>query len=257
MRATTVSCARRFHGGLCLGDVGHGCVVRSFIPGLRVDGLVTMMPRTRGSADAAALGIRSLGVGALVRVQCAAGDVWSANVTYVSGQLVGLRGWTRVDDTFRERDTVTLLIGHGDRLISANAQVLAAAGSLMRIVRRDASDEMDRRRAPRLRVDLTATLTLPEDHANPVPFEAEVVDLSTSGCAVRSATALALGTSVGITMDLNDAQVQLTGMVMRTWMDDLPPVAHAGIKFDLMSASATMLVNRFLVNQLQSDLSTR
>ena len=232
-------------------------IVTEPFPGSHVDGLVSMVSRAHHSSDDAALGIRSLGVGALVRVQSATDDVWSANVTYVSDRLVGLRGWTPVDGTFRERDTVTLLIGHGDRLISAHAQILAASGSLMRIVRRDTSDEMDRRRAPRLRVDLTATVTVRDDDAHVGEFEAEVVDLSTSGCAIRSPTSLAVGTSVAIAMDLNDTRAGLTGEVMRTWTGDRPSYAHAGIKFDLMSTSAATLVNRFLVNQLQSDLPTR
>jgi hypothetical protein len=215
------------------------------------------MVRDARSKDATALGVRSLGVGALVRVQSAAGEIWSANVTYVSDRLVGLRGWTRVDGTFSERDTVTLLIGHGDRLISANARVLAAAGSLLRIVRRDASDEMDRRRAPRLRVDLTATVTLTTGAADDDPFVADVVDLSTSGCAVLSARSLAVGTNVAIAMELGDSTAELTGEVMRTWTGDLPPYAHAGIKFDLMTQPTTTLVTRFLVNQLQSDLPAR
>jgi hypothetical protein len=215
------------------------------------------MARDARSKDDTALGVRSLGVGALVRVQSGAGEVWSANVTYVSDRLVGLRGWTRVDGTFSERDTVTLLIGHGDRLISANARVLAAAGSLLRIVRRDASDEMDRRRAPRLRVDLTATMTLTTGDTEGDPFEAEVVDLSTSGCAVLSARSLAVGANVRIAMELGETPAELTGEVMRTWSGELPPYAHAGIKFDLMTHATATLVNRFLVNQLQSELPAR
>jgi hypothetical protein len=224
---------------------------------MRVDARITMRPRDARSKDATALGARSLGVGALVRVESGAGEVWSANVTYVSDRLVGLRGWTRVDETFSERDTVTLLIGHGDRLISANARVLAAAGSLLRIVRRDASDEQERRRAPRLRVHLIAKVIPMTGGAEGDPFEAEVVDLSTSGCAVLSATSLTVGTAVGIAMDLGDARAQLTGEVMRTWTGDLPPFAHAGMKFDLMTQAAAALVNRFLVNQLQSELPAR
>ncbi len=210
--------------------------------------------RAKGSA---ALGIRWLGVGALVRVQSAAGEVWSANVTYVSDRLVGLRGWTPVEGTFSERDTVTLLIGFGERLVSANARVLAATGTLLRIVRRDGSDEIDRRRAPRLRVDLTATVTPTTGDAAGEEFDADVVDLSASGCAILGPTPLPVGTRVGLTMDLRGAPADLTGEVMRTWTGDMPPFAHAGIQFDFLTPAAARVVNRFLVTQLQSDLPVR
>ena len=95
----------------------------------------------RRSNDFAAGGSRSLTVSSVVGIESAQGDVWRAQVTYVSDRMVGLRGWTIVDGRFRERDTVTLLIGEGDRLVSGKAQVLAAGGSLMRIVRRDATEE--------------------------------------------------------------------------------------------------------------------
>src|SRR5215470_15043733 len=90
--------------------------VRRFGPGA---------PGPRVSAGAGALTVSTV-----VGVESAQGDVWRAQVTFVSDRLVGLRGWTIVDGRFRERDTVTLLIGEGDRLVSAKAQVLAAGGSL-------------------------------------------------------------------------------------------------------------------------------
>ena len=136
--------------------------------------------RRRGG-DFTAGGARSLTVSTVVGVESAQGDVWRAQVTYVSDRLVGLRGWTIVDGRFRERDTVTLLIGDGDRLVSGKAQVLAAGGSLMRIVRRDASEESERRLAPRLRVDIDATVTVSTPQAGLTQFATQVVDLSASG----------------------------------------------------------------------------
>ena len=117
-------------------------------------------------------------VSTVVAVESATGEIWRAQVTYVSDRLVGLRGWTIVDGRFRERDTVTLLIGDGDTLVSGKAQVLAAGGSLMRIVRRDASEETERRLAPRLRVDLLATVTVSASESGLSKFETDVVDLS-------------------------------------------------------------------------------
>jgi len=152
---------------------------------------------------------------------------------------------------------VTLMIGHADRLISANARVLATAGTLLRIVRRDGSDEMDRRRAPRLRVDLTATVTATDGEAEHDPFEGDVVDLSTSGCAIRCVRALSVGATVGVALVLSETTTTFTGEVMRTWIGDVPPHTHAGIRFDLVPPATTAVVNRFLVNQLRSGLPTR
>ena len=160
-------------------------------------------------------GSRSLTVSTVVGVESAQGDVWRAQVTYVSDRLVGLRGWTIVDGRFRERDTVTLLIGEGDRLVSAKAQVLAASGSLMRIVRRDASEETERRLAPRLRVDLLARVTANASEGL-VQFEVDVVDLSSSGCAVRATTPFAVGTPMTIDLELSRTPMRFSGIVEST-----------------------------------------
>lgn len=186
----------------------------------------------------------------VVGVESAVGDVWRAQVTYVSDRLVGLRGWTIVDGRFRERDTVTLLIGEGDRLVAGKAQVLAASGSLMRIVRRDASEETERRLAPRLRVDLVAMVTMSASKVGLVEFETDVVDLSASGCAIRTAGSLAVGTQLAIDLELADTPVKFTGVVVRTWT--VGRAAHAGIQFDPTPAPITQLLNRFLVEQLRT-----
>jgi hypothetical protein len=205
----------------------------------------------RTHSDFASGGAKSLAVSTVVGVESAQGDVWRAQVTYVSDRLVGLRGWTIVDGRFRERDTVTLLIGEGDRLVRGKAQVLAAGGSLMRIVRRDASEETERRLAPRLRVDLVATVTVSTSASGFVEFETDVVDLSASGCAIHATTALPVGTPIGLDLELAGTPVKFTGLVVRTWMNGAEP--NAGIQFDAMPASTTQLLNRFLVDQLRSD----
>ena len=202
-------------------------------------------------SDFASGGAKSLAVSSVVGVESAKGDVWRAQVTYVSDRLVGLRGWTIVDGRFRERDTVTLLIGEGDRLVSAKAQVLAASGSLMRIVRRDAADETERRLAPRLRVDLAARVTVSSAAAGLAEFATEVVDLSASGCAVRATTALPVGTPIAIDLELAGTPVRFAGMVVRTWTSGVEP--NAGVQFDPMPIATTQLLNRFLVDQLRND----
>jgi hypothetical protein len=211
----------------------------------------------RSSGDFASVNrrseIRPLAVSTVVGVESAQGDVWRAQVTYVSDRLVGLRGWTIVDGRFRERDTVTLLIGEGDRLVSAKAQVLAAGGSLMRIVRRDASEESERRLAPRLRVDLVGAVTVPASVSGAERFEADVVDLSSSGCALRSTHPLVVGTPLTIELELARTVVQFAGTVVRTWTATTDVTAHSGVQFDPMPVSTTQLLNRFLVDQLQAS----
>jgi hypothetical protein len=197
--------------------------------------------------------VRPLTVSTVVGVESAQGDVWRAQVTYVSDRLVGLRGWTIVDGRFRERDTVTLLIGEGERLVSAKAQVLAAGGSLMRIVRRDASEETERRLAPRLRVDLVADVTAPASESGLTRFEADVVDLSSSGCALRSTRALPVGTPLTMELEIARTVVQFSGTVVRTWTATADVVPHAGVQFDPMPLATTQLLNRFLVEQLQAN----
>jgi len=209
---------------------------------------IPMAVGTRTSTEGPASSGRLLSVSTVVGVESAQGDVWRAQVTYVSDRLVGLRGWTIVDGRFRERDTVTLLVGEGDRLVSLKAQVLAAAGSLMRIVRRDASEEPERRLAPRLRVDLVATMTIVESDAGMVQVETDVVDLSSSGCAIRSTTPLAVGTPMTLDLELSRRPARFEGVVVRAWTVGALP--HAGVQFDPMPAETARFLNRFLVEQL-------
>lgn len=204
----------------------------------------------RTSRVAPSGGPRPLTVSTVVSVESAHGDLWRAQVTYVSDRLVGLRGWTMVDGRFRERDTVTLVIGDGDRLVSAMAQVLAARGSLMRIVRRDASEETERRLAPRLRVDLVATVTVSTSEAGLAELNTDVVDLSASGCAIRTAMSLAIGTPIAIELLIGAETVRFAGMVVRTWTAGT--AAHVGIQFDPMPSPTIQLLNRFLVDQLRA-----
>ena len=196
-------------------------------------------------------GSRSLTVSTVVGVESAQGDVWRAQVTYVSDRLVGLRGWTIVDGRFRERDTVTLLIGEGDRLVSGKAQVLAAGGSLMRIVRRDASEESERRLAPRLRVDIDATVTVSTTQSGLTQVSTHVVDLSASGCAIRATTSLPVGTPIALDLELAGTAVRFAGIVVRTWADGTE--SRAGVQFDPMPSPTIQLLNRFLVDQLRND----
>ena len=143
--------------------------------------------------------IKAVPVGAVVRLESGDHAEWPAQVSYVNDRVIGLRGWTIPPGNFRERDTVYLLIGGDELLSTAKAQIISTSGCLMRIVRRDADDDVKRRRFPHLRVDIAAVLTaLDDDTAQPA--DVEVVHLSPSGCALRSAMGLMIGTPVEIVL---------------------------------------------------------
>jgi len=207
--------------------------------------------RGLGSRDDALFGGRSLSLGEVVGVESSNGDIWRAQVTHCSDRLIGVRGWTILEGRFRERDAITLLLGDGDRLVRAKAQVLAASGSLMRIVRRDTTEGSDRRNAPRLRVALTATLTTHTDPRSGV-CEANIIDLSTSGCALRITTPLPIGSPVTLDLTLTHSTIRLAGKVVRTWTTDRPIAPHAGIQFEPMAPPTARLVNRYLADQLRT-----
>jgi hypothetical protein len=123
----------------------------------------------------------------------------------------------------------------------------------MRIVRRDLSEEHERRRTPRLRTDLMASLAPNDDQSVPtVRFDADLIDLSSSGCAIRCQTPLRVGTSLRVSMPLADTPVELAGTVVRTWTAHTPPAPHSGIQFDPMPGPTTHLLNRFLIDQLRT-----
>lgn len=86
-------------------------------------------------------------VGGRARVECADGEVWSAQVSYVSGELVGLKSSTTVPVRVAAGDIVTVVVGTGESMVAAEARVLAASGSFMRLSRRESTEGLERRRA--------------------------------------------------------------------------------------------------------------
>jgi hypothetical protein len=196
--------------------------------------------------------VRQIRVGCIVRVESCDGQVWTANATHVSDRIIGLRGWSTIDGRFRERDMVTLLIGGDDRLMSVNARVLGAGGTLMRVVRRDDSIANERRRAPRLRVEVDGTLAFCD--ARSMELDASVIDLSSVGCAVRANAPVPVGIKVRLSMHLGEDVVAVAGTVVRTWIDDVSSSPHAGIQFDSVPVATARRVHCFLVQQLQSGV---
>jgi hypothetical protein len=124
---------------------------------------------------------------------------------------------------------------------------------LMRVVRRDDSVDSDRRRAPRLRVALDADLVV-GDGTDERLSGVEVVDLSALGCAIRSHRQFRVGTGVTVELRLGTEEPTFVGSVVRTWVERTTSAPHAGIQFESLDAADTLLLNRFLLSQLQAGL---
>jgi len=206
-------------------------------------------------------GSRPIPVGAAARVERAGGDVWSGWVTYVSGEVVGLKASTKVAGLFKTGDTVTLIFGRDDSMVAAQARVLAASGSFLRLSRRESSEGVDRRRALRVPVAQTVQVTfVPSDPATAEAARtcrAELTDMSASGCALRTAAALFVGEGVQITLSLFGTRVLFTGRIVRTWRTDEARGDHAGIQFDTPPPETASLVNRYLIAQLRETSHPR
>jgi hypothetical protein len=198
------------------------------------------------------LGSRPIRVGALARVELAGGDVWAGRVSYVSGELVGLKASTIIDGRVADGDTVTLVIGQGESMVAAQARVLSASGSFMRLTRRESSEGLERRRALRVPVEQTVTVSYAAPGSEGTrTCQAQLTDMSASGCAVRAAVELPVGHAVSVSVRIVETDLTLTGKNVRAWRSDEVMGRHAGIQFDPISATTTGLINRYLVEQLR------
>ena len=83
--------------------------------------VVTVAPARALSIPAS----RPIRVGARARVELANGDVWIGVVTYVSGEVVGLRSAAVTRLRVAPGDSATLVVGEGDSMVAAQARVLA------------------------------------------------------------------------------------------------------------------------------------
>lgn len=203
-------------------------------------------------------GARPIRVGAWARVEFAGGDVWSGRVSYVSGELVGLKASSLVAGRVREGDTVTLVVGQGESMSAAQARVLSASGSFMRLSRKESSEGLERRRALRVPVeqDVQVGYTAPGTEGSRT-CAAVLTDMSASGCAVRTATELPVGFIVSVALRIVGTDLTLTGKVVRAWRAEDPVGEHAGIQFDPVPAGVTAMINRFLIEQLRETSNPR
>lgn len=191
------------------------------------------------------------------RVELADGQIWCGRVSYVSGELVGLKASTVVPGRVTEGETVTLVVGKGESMVAAEARVLSASGSFMRLSRRESSEGLDRRRALRVpvaqQVEVTVAVPAGSSEAPGARWcPAELTDMSASGCAVRTATALPVGNAVSVAVRIVGNDMTLSGKIVRAWRSDEALGEHAGIQFDPLPAGTTAIINRYLVEQLRA-----
>jgi len=198
-------------------------------------------------------GSRPIAIGAAARVEREGGDVWSGWVSYVNGEVVGLKASTTVAGLLKSGDTVTLIFGRDDSMVAAQARVLAASGSFLRLSRRESSEGLERRRALRVPVEQSVEITFTPHRT----LRAELTDMSASGCALRTAAALLVGESVEIALSMFGTRVTVTGRIVRTWRTDETRAEHAGVQFDPVPPATARLVNRYLVAQLRETSHPR
>ena len=82
-----------------------------------------------------------------------------ARVTYVSGEIVGLRGPMGANDVFTPRDLVTLHVRSDEIVFESHARVLATGGHTMRILTERGLVAAERRAAPRIHASPFVMLT--------------------------------------------------------------------------------------------------
>jgi PilZ domain len=195
---------------------------------------------------------RGIVPGAWARLESANGQAWSGRVTHADGDLVGLRGSTPVDRQLAERDMVTVVVGSGATLMATQARVLAASGSLVRLVCRESFDGPEReRRAVRVAVEVPATVAAIDDPSALDVSEALVVDLSCLGCALEVVDSVAPGLRVLISMTIAGNELYLEGTVVRTWVAADSMQQRVGVQFETLPIATQQLINRFLVNELR------
>lgn len=197
-------------------------------------------------------GSRPIKVGALARVEFAGGRVWSGRVSYVSGELVGLKSPTVSPGRAATNETVTLVVGEGESMVAAVARVLAASGSFLRLSRLESSEGLERRRALRVPVAQPVSVSYSAPDSDTLRRTvAELTDMSASGCAVRAEIELPVGKAVSLTVRIVETDMTLSGKIVRAWRSDDTLGRHAGIQFDPLPAATTALINRYLVEQLR------
>jgi hypothetical protein len=176
---------------------------------------------------------------------------WRARVTYVSGEIVGLRGPMGANDVFSPRDLVTLHVRSHEIVFETHARVLAAGGHTMRILAERGLVAAERRAAPRIHASPFVMLT-PLDGPARTPQAAQLVDVSVVGCAIRSDFRLEIGSRVALAAAGPHGTMTIAGEIVRVWRADPTAWFHAGIQFDPLPAAEQGALQRFLVDCIRT-----
>jgi c-di-GMP-binding flagellar brake protein YcgR len=122
---------------------------------------------------------------------------------------------------------------------------------MLRILTRRAVGDLERRRVARIRVSQIVSIAR-VNGCGLDELSAELIDLSSLGCAVRSLAQLLPSDRVSIAMDLDSTAVQVVGEVVRTWRNEPSGPLYAGVHFDAITSRQESLIRRFLVGQLRA-----
>jgi hypothetical protein len=192
-----------------------------------------------------------LGAGSIVRVDDTTGTKsWVARISYVSGEIFGLRGAADVDQLFAARELVTLHIGRDEVMLESQARVLAAGTRTLRVLVKRGVGALERRGAVRIQVSqLLSVRQLNNDASRPIV--GQLLDLSLAGCALRSRQPLEVGARVAVTTDAGCVPLELVGEIVRVWRTDASGWWHAGIQFDAMPPRTRETINRYFAEHVR------
>jgi len=196
------------------------------------------------------------GAGSVVRVDDASGSrSWRARISYVSGEIFGLRGPSDADQMFSPRDIVTLHIGRDDMMLESQARVLTASPRTLRVLAKRGVGALERRGAVRIKMSQELSVRTIDGRGGHA-IAAQLIDLSPAGCAFRSEEPLAVGSRVVVMTGSGCVPLQLVGEIVRVWKTETSDCIHAGVQFDPVPQRAREAVNRFLVEQVRRTRST-
>jgi hypothetical protein len=212
--------------------------------------------RHSSASSSAATPALRLGAGSIVRVDDATGSKsWLGRISYVNGEIFGLRGAPDVDQLFAARAMVTLRIGSDEVMLESQARVLAAGTHTLRVLVKRGVGALERRGS--VRIQLAQIVSV-----RPVARDAEhavvgqLLDLSLLGCALRTRQPFEVGTRVVVTTDAGCVPLQLVGEIVRVWRTGASGWCHAGIQFDPMPPRTRETINRYFAEHVRRTSSS-
>jgi hypothetical protein len=197
-----------------------------------------------------------LGAGSIVRVEDATGSKpWLARISYVNGEIFGLRGAPAVDRLFAARSMVTLHIGTDEVMLESQARVLAAGTRTLRVLVTRGVGALERRGSVRIQLAQIVSVR-PVDRDASHAVVGQLLDLSLMGCALRTRQSLEVGTRVVVTTDAGCVPLQLVGEIGRVWRTGASGWSHAGIQLDPMPPGTRETINRFFAEHVRRTSSS-